>query len=140
MQETFRIGELAEQAGISADTLRYYEKHGLMKPGLRGANGYRLYSSDDKARIEFIVSAKQVGFTLREISELLSLEVTRDQATCAEVKSIVDDKLVFIQQQLDELTKMQRSLQSLSDACCGGSESATLCSILDTLADREAAQ
>jgi MerR family Zn(II)-responsive transcriptional regulator of zntA len=139
MQNTLKIGELAEQTGVSTDTLRYYEKHGLIKPSARSGNGYRLYGRNDRAMIEFIVAAKQVGFTLKEIRELIELEVTRDESTCAEVKAIVDDKLQVVEQRLAELDKVRSSLKSLSDACCGGGEPATHCTILDTLADREGA-
>lgn len=136
-QNTLQIGALAKKCGVSTDTLRYYEKHGLLTPAMRSEAGYRLYSAGDIARIEFIVSAKDVGFTLREISELLELEVTRDQRTCEQVKAVVDDKIEVVQQKVLELTRIQRSLSTLSAACCGGSEPATHCTILETLADRQ---
>ena len=71
-----KIGELASLAGVSRDTLRFYEKHGLIIPSQRTESGYRLYSNIDVERISFIVSAKGVGFTLNEIHQLLELEVT----------------------------------------------------------------
>lgn len=132
-----KIGELAAVSGVTADTLRYYEKHGLLKPSARSKAGYRLYSSLDIKRVEFIVSAKQVGFTLREIYDLLELEVTRDQHSCEQVKALVDEKIVVVTQRMLELRRIQNSLRALSDACCGGDEPATQCTILDTLADRD---
>ena len=78
-QVTLKIGELAKLAQVSQDTLRFYEKHGLLKPHLRSDAGYRLYSEADVQRVSFILSAKRVGFTLNEIAELLALEVTKDE-------------------------------------------------------------
>ena len=68
-----KIGELAQHAGISRDALRFYEKHGLITPSNRTDSGYRLYSKSDVLRISFILSAKEVGFTLNEIHQLLEL-------------------------------------------------------------------
>ena len=132
---TRKIGELAKLANVSQDTLRFYEKHGLMQPTSRSEAGYRLYSPQDVHRIRFILSAKAVGFTLSEIHELLALEVTRDQASCEDVKQLVDEKILTVEQRIRELQRIQSSLQTLSDACCGGAEPATHCTILDTLGD-----
>ena len=74
-----KIGELAKQTGVTRDTLRFYEKHDLVTPSSRNEAGYRLYSADDVQRVHFILSAKKVGFTLKEIHQLLSLEITKDQ-------------------------------------------------------------
>jgi MerR family Zn(II)-responsive transcriptional regulator of zntA len=131
-----RIGEMARLTGLSIDTLRYYEKYGLLKASRRSEAGYRLYSSVDLARLRFIISAKDVGFTLKEIHELLALEVTRDQASCEEVKQLVDTKLAEVDRRIGELMRIQDSLRGLSDACCGGVEPATQCTILDTLSER----
>lgn len=133
--EYLRIGELASLAQVSADTLRYYEKQGLLEPATRSAAGYRLYSPVESKKISFILAAKEVGFTLAEIQKLLSLEVTKDEKSCADVKAFVDHKIEDINHRLDELRKIKRSLKTLSDACCGGPEPATQCTILETLSD-----
>ncbi|MEN8668502.1 MULTISPECIES: Zn(2+)-responsive transcriptional regulator [unclassified Ketobacter] len=133
-----KIGELANLANVSQDTLRFYEKHGLMRPSARSEAGYRLYSAQDLQRIRFILSAKEVGFTLKEIEELLALEVTRDEKSCQDVKSLVDEKLATVTQRIHELQRIKKSLQSLSDACCGGDEPATHCTILEALSDHDA--
>ena len=91
-----KIGELAQHAGISRDTLRFYEKHGLITPSNRTDSGYRLYSKSDVLRISFILSAKEVGFTLNEIHQLLELEVTKDKKSCQDVKEFVDNKIQVV--------------------------------------------
>lgn len=138
MKQTFlKIGELASLAKVSQDTLRFYEKHGLMQPSARSDAGYRLYSAEDVQRIRFILSAKEVGFTLKEIHELLALSVTRDETSCQEVKHLVEDKLETVKQRIHELQKIEQSLKRLSDACCGGDEPATHCTILEALDDHD---
>jgi len=128
-----RIGELAHQSQVSRDTLRFYEKHGLITPSARTNAGYRLYAESDIKRIGFIVSAKKVGFTLNEIQQLLQLEVTKDIKSCQDVKEFVDHKIQLVNQQLVETRRIKKSLETLSEACCGGDEPATQCTILDTL-------
>lgn len=135
MKTMLKIGELAKLAHISQDTLRFYEKHGLITPCTRSEAGYRLYSHDDVHRISFILSAKEVGFTLNEIHELLALEVTKDEQSCADVKQFVDRKITTINQRIRELQKIKKSLQTLSKACRGGDEPATHCTILEALTD-----
>jgi MerR family Zn(II)-responsive transcriptional regulator of zntA len=129
----YRIGELAASCEIKADTLRFYEKHGLLTPSSRSDSGYRLYSEQDKAKLSFIIRAKAVGFTLNEIAELLSIEVDKSNRVCADVKGMVDLKLEQVQAKIKELSCFASSLQSLSNACCGGPESAEHCSILEAL-------
>ena len=133
---TLKIGELAALAKVSRDTLRYYEKHGLITPSTRNASGYRLYSDADVHRISFIISAKEVGFTLNEIHQLLELEVTKDQKFCEDVKQFVDAKITIVNQRLAEIKRIKKSLQTLSNACCGGDEPATHCTILEALSDQ----
>ena len=102
-----KIGELASLTGVSRDTLRFYEKHGLILPSQRTESGYRLYSDRDVERISFIVSAKEVGFTLNEIHQLLELEVTKDKKSCEDVKEFVDNKITIVNQRLLEMEKMK---------------------------------
>ncbi|WP_394130208.1 Zn(2+)-responsive transcriptional regulator [Shewanella maritima] len=129
----YRIGELAKRCGIKSDTLRFYEKQGLLAPLHRSDSGYRVYSDDDEARLRFILRAKAVGFTLNEIAELLSIELDKSNWACADVKGLVDSKLLQVQTKIAELMQFSSSLQSLSDACCGGPDSAEHCSILEAL-------
>lgn len=133
-----KIGDLARELGVSTDTLRFYESHELLSPAKRSASGYRLYSSEERNRLRFILSAKSVGFTLHEIRELLTLEVNKDQVTCEAVKTKVDEKIAQLDNRLQEMQHVRQGLQQLSDACCGGDESATYCSILTLLNKPEA--
>ena len=128
-----KIGELAQRTGISRDALRFYEKHGLITPSGRTDSGYRLYSKSDVLRISFILSAKEVGFTLNEIHQLLELEVTKDKKSCQDVKEFVDNKIQVVNQRLIEMKKIKQSLKTLSVACCGADEPATHCTILGAL-------
>ena len=132
-EKKLRIGELAKLVQVSQDTLRFYEKHGLLAPSVRSQAGYRLYSQADLERVGFILSAKRVGFTLNEIHDLLGLEVTKDEKSCEDVKRFVDEKLDNLNERIVEMQHIKKTLKTLSDACCGGAEPATRCTILEAL-------
>ena len=138
MQPYLRIGELAKLIGVSVETLRFYEKQGLLNSPARSASGYRLYDSQTTKRVAFILRAKAVGFSLKDITGLLALEVNREQETCESVKSFAESKLDEIDNKLAELTKMCAALSQITEACCGGEKSASHCTILTALADGEA--
>ncbi|ETX10822.1 zinc-responsive transcriptional regulator [Marinomonas ushuaiensis DSM 15871] len=129
----YKIGELAKACDINNDTLRFYEKNALLCPSTRSESGYRLYTEKDKETLQFILRAKGVGFTLAEIRELLSIEVNKADSACADVKTLVDSKLNDVETKLAELIRFQTSLKRLSNACCGGAESAEHCTILEAL-------
>ena len=132
-----RIGELSKNTGFQIETLRYYEKQGLIAPVGRTESGYREYNSDSLKQLHFIQQAKSVGFSLNEISELLTLRVERDQRSCFEVKTIAEQKLAQIESKISELNKMRDALHKITDACCGGAEPATSCTILNALDNAE---
>lgn len=136
----YRIGEMAARNGLKTDTLRFYEKSGLLVPSARNGAGYRLYSQGDEAKLHFILRAKSVGFSLDEIAELLSIQLDSAGHSCAEPKLITDTKLAQVEAKIKELEIFRASLQKLSSSCCGGAESASHCSILEALAasDQEA--
>lgn len=129
----YRIGELAKVCGVKADTLRFYEKNGLLSPGLRNDSGYRVYGEQDRRRLEFIIRAKSVGFSLADIGELLALDTNKARVTCQEVKAVADAKLSQVEQKILELTRFRENLKELSNICCGGPRSAEHCAILETL-------
>lgn len=129
----YRIGELAKRYGLKADTLRFYDKQKLLSPSSRSEAGYRLYTQTDEEHLRFILRAKRIGFSLTDIADLLSIELQKANLTCGDVKDVVDAKLVDIEAKIAELNYFRESLQRLSDECCGGSESAEHCSILDDL-------
>jgi len=134
----YKIGELAKMLSVSTDTLRYYEKHNLISATTRSANGYRLYNDEVLQIMQFIIRAKGVGFSLNEINELLSIKVDKASHSCAEVKSFTEDKLHQVNQKIAELSCFKDSLQLLVNACCGGDEEATNCSILSALENVDA--
>ncbi|NOY88482.1 MAG: MerR family transcriptional regulator [FCB group bacterium] len=109
-------GELAFQAGINKETIRFYEKKKLLPEPQRTPSGYRQYTQKDLKRLLFIKNAKELGFSLSEISELLSLA---DGAIykCTDVRKIAEKKLEYINQQIKQLNKLKKSLSKLIIEC-----------------------
>jgi MerR family transcriptional regulator, Zn(II)-responsive regulator of zntA len=129
----YRIGELAKACKVKADTLRFYEKSGLITPSIRNESGYRLYGEQDRRRLEFIIRSKSVGFSLAEIGELLDLDTHKAEVTCQEVKAVADAKLAQVEEKIAELMRFRRNLRELSEICCGEPRSAEYCAILEVL-------
>ncbi|MFC6441296.1 Zn(2+)-responsive transcriptional regulator [Bowmanella sp. JS7-9] len=132
---SLKIGQLAKATGVSNETIRFYESKGLLTASERSSNGYRHYGSDALQRLRFILRAKRVGFSLDEIAELLALRTHADAHTCEEVKHYTQNKMQQIDSKIAELQAIRQSLATLHQACCGGSESAEHCSILNALDD-----
>lgn len=128
------IGEAARQGGVSVETLRYYEQQGLIVSPERGANGYRKYLPEVVRRIRFIKRAQEVGFTLRDIGELLSLK-SDSSASCSDVRDRAFGKLSEIEEKIRVLSNMRDVLSTWTDACPSKGPIAA-CPILDAL-DRE---
>lgn len=130
----YLIGELAKRCAVSADTLRFYEKNGLLVPASRSESGYRLYSENNLQQINFIIRSKNLGLSLDEIRELLDIRLEASQHSCAEVKTITQTKLQLIDEKIKELTDIRNALKKINDACCGHTDDrATHCSILEAL-------
>ena len=129
----YRIGELAKLADVTPDTIRYYEKQQMMAHDVRTEGGFRLYTESDLQRLRFIRYARQLGFTLEAIRELLSIRVDPEHHTCQESKGIVQARLSEVDARIKELQTMRRSLQRLNEACCGTAHSSVYCSILEAL-------
>ncbi len=127
------ISELAQQAGLSAHTLRYYEKRGLIKASNRSEAGYRLYTDSDVLRVRFVKTARNAGFSLNDIGQLLSIRVDKQSHSCQEVTDITQKKLREVNAKMAELQSMQQTLELLLESCCGGPENATHCSIMEAL-------
>ena len=128
MQE-FTIGSLARQANVNIETIRFYERKGLMPNPQRTPAGFRVYSQKDLQRLNFILMAKKHGFTLKEIKELLDLRVNPD-STCDDVRKKAEIKIKLIEQKLQELRRMKKALKTLM-ASCHGSNPAGECPILE---------
>ena len=107
-----RSGKLAELAGVSADTLRHYERLGLLPPPQRSAGGYRLYAPSALDRVRMIRRALAIGFSLKELGRILRV---REQggAPCREVRSMAGEKLTELEQRIEEMTALQRLLKRL---------------------------
>ena len=134
----FQIGELAKRWGVTADTLRFYEKNALIQPAGRSDSGYRLYSVENQKQVAFILKAKDLGLSLEEIRELLEIKLEATEHSCAEVKAITTAKLKVIDEKIQELTCIRSALKKINDACCGDiGDNASHCSILGALASGE---
>jgi len=125
------IGQVAEQSGVGVETVRFYEREGLLEAPARKASGYRQFDQQVVGRIQFIRRAKELGFTLKEIKELLQLKLA-PSTNCAEVKGRAEDKIADIETRIDSLTRMKRALVKLTKACSGNGPT-TQCPILDAL-------
>ena len=110
------IGRLAKEAGVNIDTIRYYERNGLLPQAARRASGYREYRKADLDRLRFIGRAKELGFSLAEIGELLSLSADRNVAG---VKHRAEERVAQVEQKIKELQRVRRGLRALIDACPG---------------------
>ncbi|MBA3547007.1 MAG: MerR family transcriptional regulator [Planctomycetes bacterium] len=128
-----KTGELAARAGVNVQTLRYYERRGLLKEPGRRPSGYREYPADAVSVIRFIKRAQELGFTLAEVEEVLLLQ-ERD-APCAEVRAIAEAKMLDVQSKIRHLRAMKRSLAALVRACVTR-RSLRGCSIIEALSDR----
>ncbi len=129
--EPLSIGQVAKQAGVGIETLRFYERQGLIDSPPRKQSGYRQYPKGAVKRVVFIKRAKELGFSLKEISELLSLKV--DPSTkCADVKKRAEEKISHIEDKIRTLKRMRNTLKRLS-ASCDVKGPASECPILEAL-------
>lgn len=128
------IGQLAKQAYVNIETIRYYERRGLIPEPPRRESGYRQYAPDTIKRIKFIKRAQELGFSLREIQELLSLRVD-PRATSTDIKRRAEAKLADIDTKLRDLKRMKAALLKLTAACRRRGPTSE-CPILDALEAR----
>jgi len=112
------IGTVARRAGVGIDTIRYYEREGLLPEPQRRASGYRDYGPDVVERLRFIRRAKDLGFMLEEIRELLALSTDREHGVKT-VKQRAEARLGEVERRIHELQRMKRGLRQLIDACPG---------------------
>jgi MerR family Zn(II)-responsive transcriptional regulator of zntA len=131
------VGELARTAGVHNETIRFYEREGLMPDPDRTSGGHRKFSGDDLARLRFIQRAKACGFTLREIKELLYLRDS-DLATCTDVREKAQAKLAETEQKLKALSELRRHLKQLIADCPGGDVGVDCCNIIRDLEGKPA--
>lgn len=125
------IGQLARRVGVHVDTIRYYERRGLLPRSSRRPSGYRQFTDDAVKRIVFIKHAQAVGFTLKEIVELLSLRIEPD-TTCADIRGRVGTKIDEVEKKIEALRRMHKALTRLKSACRGKGPTGE-CPILEAL-------
>ena len=131
---TLNIGQLAKKSQVNIDTVRYYERRGIIPEPPRRDSGYRQYPENAVARIRFVKRAQELGFTLKEIQELLSLRVDPD-TPCALVKRRADLKVIEIEEKLRSLKRIKKALNQLA-ASCSGRGPVGDCPILEALGGR----
>lgn len=125
------IGQVAKQTGIGVETIRFYEKSGLLEEPPRTGSGYRQYPAGTVVRIRFIRRAKELGFTLREIKELLNLKLD-PATTCEDVRLIAEEKLQKVQAKVWSLQGIEKALEALIGQCSAGGPDGQ-CPILEAL-------
>ncbi len=126
----YRIGEVTDILGLSADTLRYYERIGLLPRVARNAAGIRFYNDQDISRIKFIQRAQKMNFTLAEIAELLRMRVAPQRARTP-VRELTAKKLVEVENQVKELQTLRDELQLLLNLCASGRRSCAIIKKID---------
>ena len=133
--EILSIGQVARRAGVGVETVRFYEREGLLEEPPRRASGYRQYSEQVVKRLHFIKRAKLLGFSLKEISELLLLRVDA-QTSCDEVKQRTEAKLAEVERKMVELQRMRQALLQVASLCTGPGPTSA-CPMLDALVQQE---
>ena len=129
--EKITISQLAKRSAVNLETIRYYERLGLLPKPLRSPSGYRLFSLDSVRRVRFIKRAQELGFSLKEIKELLALRVTPG-TTSADVRKRAEAKIADIEEKVQTLRAMKKALAQLTATCCGEG-SISECPILESL-------
>ncbi len=124
------IGSLSTQTGVNIETIRYYEREGLLPSPVRSSGGRRLYCENDVRRLRFLRQCRDLGFSLTDARSLLSL-AERDATTCAEVKPVVSRHLASVKAKIADLRRLEAAL-TVMERACPGSDS-TDCPILDAL-------
>lgn len=125
------IGQLAKQCNVHVETVRYYERRGLIPKPPRTVANFRMYSSENLRRVKFIKEAQGLGFSLKEIKNLLALRAS-PRAKCADVRNYASQKIGDIQERIRSLQRMRNSLEKLLRECSGDLP-ATECPILESL-------
>jgi MerR family mercuric resistance operon transcriptional regulator len=128
----FSIGELSKQSDVNIETIRYYEKIGVMPAPGRSAGGYRIYGADHLKRLSFVRRSRQLGFSLDEIRGLLRL-VDGHAYTCAEVQALTLNHLAEIRRKITDLKRLKRVMEEMAAQCSG--ERTPECAVIDALFD-----
>ncbi len=130
--DSFSIGEMSRRTGVNIETIRYYERIGLLRPPSRSGGGYRQYGPDDARRLSFLRHARDLGFSLDQVRALLRLADERNRS-CAEARDLAAAHLAEVRAKLGNLRKMERALKDMIAMCADGTLPA--CPIIEALAD-----
>lgn len=133
--QSMTIGKLSKATGATIDTIRFYEKAGLLPKPARTASGYRKYSREDEMRLAFVARARHLGFSLDEIGEMLRLRTTRSGGV-ARVREVAQKKVALVEQRIAELEQLRAALRVLVGAC-PGSGAPESCPILNAFNGKE---
>ena len=128
MTSNYSIGQLAKAAEVNVETIRYYERRGLITQPPKPVQGYRTYTKATLARILFIKRAQELGFTLEEIENLLVL----GESHCSEVQELAESKLVSVRSKINDLCRLERVLEGLVTQCRSNPDN-TACPIVESL-------
>lgn len=126
-----RIGQVAKHAGVTVETIRFYESQALIPAPPRTESGYRLYTSETIRRVRFVQRAKELGFSLKDIHAFLTLR-NGTGATCADVKAQALQKIAEIEEKIVDLTRIRRALSNLVEQCNAEADLSE-CPILEAL-------
>ena len=126
----FTIGELSRRSGVIAETIRYFEKIGILPVPPRNRSGYRVYSTLHLERLAFIRRSRELGFSQPEVRKLLTL-VDEHSYTCAEVKEMTSKQLHIVKDKIADLQKLEHALAGMIEECDGGN--VPDCPIVDML-------
>jgi Hg(II)-responsive transcriptional regulator len=127
-----QIGELASAAAVSVQTVRYYERRGLLPEPRRLSSGYRAYGDDTLERLRFIRRAQELGFTLNDVRDLLALRLD-PRTPAAAVKAKAEARIADVDQRIHDLERIKHALSHLAGRCRGGHGPAGDCPLLDAL-------
>jgi len=126
-------GKLAAQTGCHIETIRYYERTGVLPEPERTASGYRIYNKDHVRRLQFIQKAKSLGFSSKRMHELLEISYSAEFNTRSEVKALTETHILEISQKIEDLQKIRGRLLEISSHCDGSEESSDECPIMISL-------
>ncbi|TCK18331.1 MerR family mercuric resistance operon transcriptional regulator [Thiogranum longum] len=123
------IGALARQAGVNVETIRYYQRIGLLFEPPKPAQGYRRYPQQEVSRVHFIKRAQELGFSLKEIAGLLQL----NDGNCSAARHMAEQKRELVNTRLNDLKRLYDTLSSMIDACRQSEANGACCALIDTL-------
>lgn len=130
-QENLTIAGLARAAGVNVETIRFYQRRGLISEPPKPLGGIRHYGAEDVSRVRFIKAAQRIGFTLDEIAQLLKLD---DGTHCAEAREIAEHKLADVRRRIADLQRIEVALNGLVDRCAA-SRGKIACPLIESLQD-----